>query len=187
MSLRTILIVALALTFGGSAAVGVNMLRKKDDTPKAATTAVVVAAAEIPQAGTVERDKVKLVEYPRDLVPPGSLTSLDEAVDRAALVPLFKDEVLVDSKLAAKSAGRGLGTIIPPGMRAFTIQTPNVAASVAGFILPGNKVDVLLTMNGRDNDGTGGASTTTLEPNLHRKATVEERPEPASSEQASPQ
>jgi pilus assembly protein CpaB len=110
---------------------------------------------------------VKVVEYPVDLVPPGAITSIADAVDRVVLHPMVKDEVLVEGKLASKDAGRGLAAIIPEGMRAFTIQTPHVASGVAGFILPGNKVDVLLTMNGQgSNDTTGGASTSTLLQNV---------------------
>jgi pilus assembly protein CpaB len=57
--------------------------------------------------------------------------------------------------------------LIPRGMRAFTITTANVTAGVAGFILPGNKVDVLLTVSsGGANDTTGGGNTTTLLQNV---------------------
>jgi pilus assembly protein CpaB len=52
-------------------------------------------------------------------------------------------------------------------MRAFTIHTPQVASSVGGFILPGNKVDVLLTMTSNNpHDFTGGAVTTTILQNV---------------------
>ena len=57
--------------------------------------------------------------------------------------------------------------MIPSGMRAFTIRTPHVAAGVGGFILPGNRVDVLLTTSGSGpNDVTGGGATTTLLQNV---------------------
>ena len=56
-----------------------------------------------------------------------------------------------------------MASVIPEGMRAYTIHTPTVEAGVAGFILPGNHVDVLLTMESRgDRDQTGGGSTITL-------------------------
>jgi pilus assembly protein CpaB len=77
---------------------------------------------------------------------------------------LVKGEPVLDPKLTPKDAGRGLAAMIVRGMRAYTIQTSRVAANVAGFILPGNKVDVLLNLKGtnRGEDPTGGGSTTTL-------------------------
>ena len=54
-----------------------------------------------------------------------------------------------------------MAALVPNGLRAFTIHTPSVASGVGGFILPGNKVDVLLTM-----DGKRGSLTTTLLQNL---------------------
>jgi pilus assembly protein CpaB len=80
---------------------------------------------------------------------------------------MIKGDLLMESKVAAKGAGRGLAAVIPAGMRAVTIQTPNVATGVAGFILPGNKVDILLTMtNQGSDDRTGGGSTITLLQNV---------------------
>src|SRR3954451_18929531 len=96
------------------------------------------------------------------MVPVGALTKTEEAVERAVSIPLVKDETLQAAKLSPKGAGRGLAALVPTGMRAFTIQTPNVASGVAGFILPGNRVDVLLTMTAGDGDESGGGSTTTL-------------------------
>ena len=60
---------------------------------------------------------------------------------------------MLATKITAKGAGVGLAAIIPKGMRAFTIQTPTIAAGVAGFVLPGNRVDVLLTVK----EMSGGA------------------------------
>jgi pilus assembly protein CpaB len=54
-----------------------------------------------------------------------------------------------------------MAALIPSGMRAFTILTPSLASGVGGFILPGNKVDVLLTLEGKR-----GSITTTLVQNL---------------------
>jgi pilus assembly protein CpaB len=74
-------------------------------------------------------------------------------------IPLLKGENVMAGKLAPKDSARGLAALIPKGMQAITIQTPNVATGVAGFILPGNWVDVLLTFN---NQGTPTASGSTI-------------------------
>ena len=169
MGYRTILVIGLAVVCGLSAAVAVNRLRGAGPTVASDTVPIVVAAMNIPRGTTVSEDLVQLRQWPKDLVPPGAITSMEEAVARAALNALIKHEPLLDGKLAAKDAGVGMAALVPTGMRAYTIHTPTVASGVAGFILPGNKVDVLLTVTERlwtgshgVLDGTGGGSTTTL-------------------------
>jgi pilus assembly protein CpaB len=165
MSLRTILLVLLAAVSGMSAAVGVKRLRQQPAGPAADTVPIVVAAAALPRGDTVSAQAVAIREYPKDLVPDGAITQIHDALQRVALVPLAKGDPLVETKLAAKGL-RGLETLVPKGMRAFTITT-SLVSGVAGFILPGNRVDVLLTVtnNGSD-DATGGGSTMTLLQNV---------------------
>src|SRR4051812_12598084 len=167
MSIRSILVVALALVFGGSAAVGVSALRQQ--APAAApaeTVPVVVAAVDVPRGTVLTGVVLKVREWPKDMVPPGVVTQLEEALERVVFIPVMKDEPVLEAKLAPKGAGRGLAALIPVGMRAFTIQTPNVASGVAGFIMPGNKVDVLLSVSDGNDLQAGGASTTTLLQNV---------------------
>jgi len=162
VSIRTVLIMALALVFGGSAAVGIGKLRAPQTVAAPETVAVVVAAVDVPRFTTVSADMLKTQEYPKDLVPPEALTNIEDAVGRVSFSPLVKDEPILNRKLAVRGAGRGMAAIIPLGMRAFTIQTPSISAGVAGFILPGNKVDVLLTVSGHKASDANGASTVTL-------------------------
>lgn len=168
MSLRTILILVLALGFGGSAAVGVSALvGSKGPSKSLDSVNIVVATQDLPRGATISSDAVRLRECPKEMVPQGAVTKLSDAVDRAVTSPLVKDEPILNGKLAPKGAGRGLAALIPRGMRAFTIQCSNITTGVAGFILPGNKVDVLLTVNGQQGeDTTGGGSTTTLLQNV---------------------
>jgi pilus assembly protein CpaB len=164
---RTILIAVLALTFGGSAAVGVNLLYNQAPAAPTETVAVVVAANDIGRGTLITPDLVTVREFPKDLVPLGALNRVEDVLDRVAFHSLVKDETLLETMLSAKNAKGGLAGIVPKGMRAFTIHTPQVASSVGGFILPGNKVDVLLTMaSNNPHDFTGGAVTTTLLQNV---------------------
>lgn len=163
MSIRTILVVLLAVMFGLSAAWGVNQLR----TPvlvesKLETSPVVVAALDIPRGQVLQETDVRLCDWPKDMLPPGAMTSLKDATSRSAMYPLVAGEPILERKLASAESGRGLASLVPSGMRAYTIQSSKVAATVAGFILPGNRVDVLLNLRGQANDETGGGSTTTL-------------------------
>src|SRR5262249_52132612 len=102
-----------------------------------------------------------------DSVPSGAFTSVADAVDRVSATPLMKEEALLETKLAPKGAGRGLAALIPSWKRAVTILTATPTTPVAGLALPGNRVDVLLTVGGGGaNDPTGGGSTTTLVQNV---------------------
>jgi pilus assembly protein CpaB len=167
MSLRTIMIVLLALVSGASAAVGVNRLRYQEPAAKPDTVSIVVATRDLPRAAKLSPDSLTMREYPKDFVPACALMRMDDAVDRYVYIPLSKDEPVLEHKLAAKGVGPGIAPLIRKGMRAFTILTPSLASGVAGFVLPGNRVDVLLTVsNSGSNDVTGGGSTTTLLQNV---------------------
>jgi len=168
MSIRTVLILILAVVFGVSASLGVvTVLRSSaaapPPPPKVETVPVVVAAFDVPRFSTVSADSLTTQDFPKDLVPPGALTRVEDAVDRVALTTVGRGEPVYDSKLAVRGAGRGMAPGIAKGMRAFTIQTPNVAVGVAGFALPGDKVDVLLTVTGNGaNDPKTGPTTVPL-------------------------
>ena len=166
MNMRAILVVMLAIICGVSAAVGTNRLRTVNSEAKIQnpeTVAVVVAKVDIPMGVTVDESLVQTCQWPKDHVPPGAILTLEDATQRATTVRILAGEPLHGGKLAAKGSGSGLAAIIPKGMRAYTIQSAQVAANVAGFILPGNRVDVLLNLRGRGvDDETGGGSTTTL-------------------------
>ena len=190
MSPRSLLVVVMALVFGGSAAVGVNSFVNNPASPKLDVVPVVVAALDVPRGGNLTADMVKTRDYPRGLVLQGAVSQVQDAVDRAVFIPLIKDEPVLEAKLAPKGSGRGLAALVPNGMRAFTIQTTNIATSVAGFILPGNKVDVLLTVDdisgisraGIPATGGGGgsnASTTTLLQNVEILAVDQKTVAPA--------
>ena len=157
MSPRTLIVAMLALFFGGTAAVGVNSLIKSP--PKGDMVPVVVAAADIARGGTITSELLKTRDFPRELVSPGAIMKIEDAIDRTVAIPLMRDDAILENKLATKGAGGGMAALIPKGMRAFTITT-TLASGVAGFILPGNRVDVLLTITeGMAGNFTGGGST----------------------------
>ncbi|HZU38595.1 MAG TPA: Flp pilus assembly protein CpaB, partial [Gemmataceae bacterium] len=158
---RTIIIGALAIVFGLSAAIGVNLFATQNNA-KPDTVSIVVAENDLSRGDTIKEDQVSVADCPKDLLPAGVATDAKDVVGRVVRHPIQKGEPVLDVKLAPKGAKNGLAGLIPSGMRAFTIQTPNVAANVAGFLLPGNRVDVLLTLNGDDHAG-GGITTTLLQ------------------------
>jgi pilus assembly protein CpaB len=168
VSTRSLFAVVLALLCGGSAAVGVNSYVRNGGqaAPASSLMQVVVAAVDMPRGTTVTKDHIKVREIPKDQAHARAVTKIDDALNRAVLTPLIKDESLLEDKLAPKGSRGSMAWVTKPGMRAFTIHTPSLASGVAGFVMPGDRVDVLLTVNGETNDGTGGGSTSTLLQNI---------------------
>jgi pilus assembly protein CpaB len=116
---------------------------------------IVVAANDL-QVGTKLEDRdLKLVNFPAESLPDGIIRQKARAVGRGVLQPISRGEFILSSKLADKDVA-GLPALIPPGMRALSVRVNDVI-SVAGFVLPGTRVDVLLT----GNPGAGGESVTT--------------------------
>ena len=166
MSLRSVLIVLMALVCGATATVlvGKAISQNGEKAPRPDSVAVVVTTADVPRFGTLTVDQLTTRDWPKDMVPAGAIMRMEDATDRVALIPLVKGEHLLEARLAPRGSGRGMGPGITVGRRAFTIQTPNVATGVAGFILPGSKVDVLLTVpNLGPNDKSGGMTITLLQ------------------------
>src|SRR5208282_4794885 len=79
-----------------------------------------------------------------------------KVLGRGAILPIGTGEFILQSKLAALNAGAGLPSMIPPGMRAVSVRVNDVV-SVAGFVQPGTRVDVLAT----GNQGTSNEQQTT--------------------------
>lgn len=114
----------------------------------------VVAAAHELQTGTkLAQGDVKLVGWPSESVVPGSFTKIEDVVDRGVIATMAENEPLTESKLAAVGAGAGLPPTIPPGMRAISVRV-NEVVGVAGFVTPGNRVDVFATLKRNDSSLT---------------------------------
>jgi pilus assembly protein CpaB len=164
MSARSIIVVVLALVCGLSAAWGMNEFRKNNRVEvKPDTGSVVVATVDMVRGQVVVEKYLTVAQWPKELVPADAVTKLEDAVDRSAKFAILAGDPVLTKKLASKDSGRGMAALIPLGMRAYTIIASKVNSNVAGFILPGSRVDILLNLraSGRD-DETGGGSTTTL-------------------------
>ena len=149
MSGHTVMVMALAGVMGVGTAVAVReyVAQRGPDRPKEETISVVVATRELPRGTALTNADIEHKEIPKANVPENALTDLLEAVDRTSLVRVGRHSVLVNGELSPKGQS-GMEAQVPPGKRAFTILTPTVASGVAGFVVPGNRVDVLLTLGG---------------------------------------
>lgn len=168
MNIKTLLLCISAVVCGGAAMIGVNRLSQP--APASAslnTTPVVVASSDVARGSMLSEQMVVVRDWPVSVVPPGAFSKVEDVIDQAVRFPLIAGEPVLAKKLAGEGSEPGLASLVPKGMRAFTIQTPHVAAGVGGFILPGNNVDILLTTTSSGvNDVTGGGATTTLLQNV---------------------
>jgi pilus assembly protein CpaB len=125
------------------------------------TQDVVVAAKPLPVGVTVKPDDIKLVKLPLVAFPKGGFSKPEEVIDRPVISNVLMDEPVLEGRLAARGSGLGLAPIIPVGMRAVSVRV-NEVVGVAGFVLPGMHVDVLVT--GRPpGDNTLTMTTTVLQ------------------------
>jgi len=131
---------------------------------RAALKQVVVATRQIPAGGTLDRDSVALRGVPESLFPAGAFSHLDDVLDRPVIGTIEASEPVVEARLAVKGSGPGLGPLIPPGMRAIAVRVNDVVG-VAGFVLPGMRVDVLVTGN-PPNGGQANPETQTVLQNI---------------------
>jgi pilus assembly protein CpaB len=109
-----------------------------------AGTDVIVAANDIQVGARVEEHDIATVKYPGGALPTGTFARRSQVLGRGVILPISKGEFILPSKLAPENAGSGLPSLIPPGMRAVSVRV-NEVVSVAGFVGPGTRVDVLLT------------------------------------------
>jgi pilus assembly protein CpaB len=116
-------------------------------------TQIVAAANDFP-AGVALSDKdVTMLDWPSDMVLPGSFTKKEEVLGHPLIHSLGAKEPILKRDLGMEGSGIGLSTKIPPGMRATAIRS-NEIVGVAGFLYPGSHVDVLCTINMPNNVGT---------------------------------
>ncbi len=144
---RLLMIGFVALVLGAAVSFAVYRTLKSGtggDTPPGVD--VVIAANDIPVGARVEDHDVKLVRFPAADLPPNCFHLKSSVVGRGAVLPIARGEFFLPNKLAGENAGSGMPSLIPPGMRAVSVRV-NEVIGVAGFVVPGTRVDVLLTGN----------------------------------------
>jgi pilus assembly protein CpaB len=161
MRLKSILTLFLALALGGVAVILARAwLERAQPTvvaaqqqPTMSLTKVVVARTTLFFGNRINAEQVRLVDWPADSVPPGSFTSVDDLLNgkepRTVLRTIEANEPVLANKISGAGEKATLSAIITEDMRGMTIRVNDVIG-VAGFIVPGDRVDILLT---RDEGG----------------------------------
>jgi pilus assembly protein CpaB len=104
----------------------------------------VAAARSLDPGETIRREDLSMIDWPKAHPLAGSFMKVDDVVGRAVLYPLAAGQPILDRQLAAAGSGIGLTGKIPSGMRAIALKSDEVVG-VAGFLMPGTHVDVLVT------------------------------------------
>ena len=141
---RTLVVTAIAVVFAAIASFGVYRAVERipvREVPVAHHSAVVAKRA-LSMGTLVTKEDVKLVPWPSSDPLPGGFQNIEQVVDRGLIVAVLENEPLSESKLAPVEAGAGLPPTIPAGMRAISVKV-NEVIGVAGFTVPGTRVDVL--------------------------------------------
>jgi len=143
---RIFAVLAIAVLAGGSLAYGTYNFMQAGPAQAAnmPTQPVVVAAADLQIGTALKKEDLQIINFPQGAAPEGTFSQADELVGRGLIVPIVKNEPVLGAKLASKEAGAGLPPVIPEGMRAVSVRV-NEVVGVAGYVLPGNRVDVVAT------------------------------------------
>lgn len=160
MQSRGILILLVAVVLGGAAvwlARGwlegqVRVETVVQEAPAKPVATVVVARTPLTFGNNIRREHLRVVDWPMNSVPQGAFTSIDELIEggqRVALRSIEVNEPVLESKISGFGGRATLSAVINPDMRGTTIRVNDING-VAGFVLPGDHVDVLLTRERND-------------------------------------
>lgn len=150
---RTLIVIAVAVVVATLATMAVY--RAVQQIPERVVerpgVPVVVAARNLPVGTSLSAADLRVAQWPASSPLPGAFTTVDAVLSRGLIADMIENEPVTAGKLAPIEAGAGLPPIIPPGMRAISVQV-NEVIGVAGFVTPGNRVDVVATINRNNND-----------------------------------
>jgi pilus assembly protein CpaB len=141
--LMSVLAFAFIISAGASLLLYRLIASRVAPTTATAATAKVIVAARTLEVGTLIKDiDVKSGDW-SGTIPPQFTTKVEDVVGRGVVATIYAGEPVVSSRLAAKGSGAGLAATIPQGMRAVAVRV-NEVVGVAGFVVPGMRVDILI-------------------------------------------
>jgi pilus assembly protein CpaB len=153
--LISVLVFALVVSTGATLLVYKLFYSRMSAEVKPSTTQVMVAARTMPVGTMIGEADLKTGAWSGSL-PAGAILQKEDAIGRGVVAAIYEGEPVSESRLAAKGAGAGMAATIPPGMRAVAIRVNDVVG-VAGFVVPGQRVDILvlgMPPGGSPNTGT---------------------------------
>ncbi|MGH9256254.1 MAG: Flp pilus assembly protein CpaB [Vicinamibacterales bacterium] len=151
--IRVFVVLAVALGLGGTFALATYRYIQNRPVREVSlpTTPVVVAAADLALGTELRREDLRVTTWPSDALPAGSFKDPQEVIGRGLIQSITQNEAVLPAKLAPVGAGAGLPPVIPEGKRAVSVRVNDVIG-VAGYVLPGTHVDVLVTVSPTSQD-----------------------------------
>jgi pilus assembly protein CpaB len=149
--MRVLLVLLVAIAAGGGLAYGTyNYVRNVPASAASVPTRpVVVAAVDLGVGAAIRLEDVRTIDWPAAALPAGVFEKPEDVVGRGLVMPLIQNELVLPMKLASKEAGSGLPIMIPEGERAVSVRV-NEVIGVAGYVLPGTRVDVVAVASATD-------------------------------------
>ena len=156
MKTRAFWMLGLAVLLAGLAVVLAQYTMQGQSAPTAdagePAKTVVVAKTELDFGAIIRKEHLRVIVWPANSVPAGTFSSIDELIRegdrRVALRRIEVDEPVLKAKVSGFGGRATLSAVIAKDMRAATVRVNDVNG-VAGFILPGDRVDVLITRDAR--------------------------------------
>jgi len=155
MNMKTVVPLVVALILGVVAAkLGKDMMAKRGQNsgPGIKMTKIVVAREDITPGSIIKDIDVVLRDMPSDGMPQYAFTSTADVIGRVVTTQLVKGQTVMETLLAPRGSMGGVQAMVPPGMRAVTLEV-NEFSGVAGLIIPGSRVDVVQTIRVKNDDG----------------------------------
>jgi pilus assembly protein CpaB len=147
---RTLIVVLIAVGVAALASFGV--LRAIQNMPvrevEVRSLHHVVATRSLEMGQLITKDDVKLVAWPASDPVVNGFTAIEDVLNRGLIDGVVANEPLTEGKLASLEAGGGLPPTITEGMRALSVKV-NEVIGVAGYVVPGTRVDVIVTLSNR--------------------------------------
>src|SRR5438045_9185093 len=161
----SLFILLLAITMGGVAAYMARVWIGAHETPAVTPGTVVVAALPLAFGAVLSRENVKEIPWPAGAEPEGAYATKEQLFKdgrRAALAPLQRNELVLKSRVTGPGQKATLSALLDEGKRAVTVRVDDVRG-VAGFVLPGDRVDVVLIRSVAHSSGPENVSDVLLQ------------------------
>ena len=144
---RTLIVMCVAVVTAAIGSYGIYraVLQMPVREVEVASVPVVVAAQPLAMGTRLHANHLRVVAWPSRNPVAGAFADPKALVDRGVISPVAENEPITMSKVASLEAGAGLPPVIPEGMRAISVKV-NEVVGVAGFVVPGTIVDVLVTV-----------------------------------------
>ena len=143
---KSMILIVIALGCGLVASIGISQVIDKKNHDGGSqgkdTVKIFVAMVDVPIGEPLTAELVRLEEWPKDRVPEGAISLLEDIIDRRPRTLLFAGEPIMEPKLIDGNSREGASERIPNGYRVSSVKV-DLPASVSGLVLPGDRVDVV--------------------------------------------